>query len=185
MQLNIKTTNNLIKWWACMCTKLLQSCPTLCDPMDYSPPGSSVHGILQARILEWVAMPSPWDLPSSGNKPTFLMFPVLAGGFFTSSTTWEAKEWSELKWNESHLFMSNSLWPYGLTVAHQALLSMGFPREGYWSGLPFASPGDLPDPGNKLMSPALAGGFFTTEPPRKPNLEVGRPLKLWYKTQKS
>ena len=33
-----------------------QSCPTLCDPMDYSPPGSSVHGILQARILEWVAM---------------------------------------------------------------------------------------------------------------------------------
>ena len=35
-----------------------QSCLTLCDPMDYSPPGSSVHGILQARILEWVAMPS-------------------------------------------------------------------------------------------------------------------------------
>ena len=38
------------------CAKLLQSCPTLCDPMDYSPPGSSVHGILLARILEWVAM---------------------------------------------------------------------------------------------------------------------------------
>ena len=37
--------------------KLLQLCPTLCDPMNYSPPGSSVHGILQARILEWVAMP--------------------------------------------------------------------------------------------------------------------------------
>ena len=35
-----------------------QSCPTLCDPMDCSPPGSSVHRILQARILEWVAMPS-------------------------------------------------------------------------------------------------------------------------------
>ena len=38
--------------------KLLQSCPTLCDHMDWSPPGSSAHGILQARILEWVAMPS-------------------------------------------------------------------------------------------------------------------------------
>ena len=38
------------------CAKLLQSCLTLCDPMDCSPPGSSVHGILQARILEWVAM---------------------------------------------------------------------------------------------------------------------------------
>ena len=42
----------------CVCAKSLQSCPTLWDPMDCSPPGSSVHGILQARILEWVAMPS-------------------------------------------------------------------------------------------------------------------------------
>ena len=41
---------------ACMCVKLLQSCPTLCDPMDYSPAGSFVHGTLQARILEWVAV---------------------------------------------------------------------------------------------------------------------------------
>ena len=43
----------------------LQSCMTLCDPMDSSPMGSSVHGILPARILEWVAMPSPGDLPQS------------------------------------------------------------------------------------------------------------------------
>ena len=42
----------------CMHASSLQSGPTLCDPMDYSPPVSSVHGILQARILEWVAMPS-------------------------------------------------------------------------------------------------------------------------------
>ena len=41
-----------------MCAKLLQLCPTLCNPMDYSLPGSSVHGILQARIMEWDAMPS-------------------------------------------------------------------------------------------------------------------------------
>ena len=41
----------------CVCTKLLQSCLTLCDPIDCSLPGSTVHGILQARILEWVAMP--------------------------------------------------------------------------------------------------------------------------------
>ena len=41
---------------ACMHAKLLQSCPTLCDPIDGSPPGSSVHRILQARILEWVAV---------------------------------------------------------------------------------------------------------------------------------
>ena len=42
---------------ACVCAKSLQLCLTLCDPMDCGPPGSSVHGILQARILEWVAMP--------------------------------------------------------------------------------------------------------------------------------
>ena len=51
------------------------------------------------------------------------------------------------------------------TVALQAPLSMGFSRQEYWSGLPCPPPGDLPDPGIKptsLMSPALAGGFFTT-----------------------
>ena len=66
--------------------------------------------------------------------------------------------------------MSDSLWLYGLfdtlwTVAHQAPLSMKFSRQEYWSGLPFPPPGDLPDPGIEpasLISPALAGGFFTT-----------------------
>ena len=42
----------------CVCVLVAQLCPTLCDPMDYSPPGSSVQGLLQARILEWVAVPS-------------------------------------------------------------------------------------------------------------------------------
>ena len=57
------------------------------------------------------------------------------------------------------------------TVAHQAPLSVGFHRPEYWSGLPFPSPGDLPNSGIKLMSPALAGEFFTTEPPKKPNAD--------------
>ena len=60
--------------------------------------------------------------------------------------------------------MSDSLRPYGLYVAHQALLSMEFSRQEYWSGFPFPSPGDLPNPGVKPTSSALAGGFFTTEP---------------------
>ena len=54
------------------------------------------------------------------------------------------------------------------TVACQAPLSMGFPRLEYWSGLPFPSPRDLPDPGIEPASPELAGGFSTTEPSRKP-----------------
>ena len=54
------------------------------------------------------------------------------------------------------------------TVALQAPLSMGFPRKEYWSGLPFPSPGDLPNPGIEPASPALAGRFCTTEPSGKP-----------------
>ena len=52
--------------------KPLQSCPTLCNPVGCSPPDSSVHGILQARILEWVAMPSSRDLPHPGIEPGLL-----------------------------------------------------------------------------------------------------------------
>ena len=54
------------------------------------------------------------------------------------------------------------------TIAHQALLSIGFPRQEDCSGLPFPSPGDFHDPRIKPMSPALAGRFFTTVPPGKP-----------------
>ena len=56
------------------------------------------------------------------------------------------------------------------TVAHQTPLSMGFSRQEYWNGLPLPTPGDLPDPGiehESLVSPVLAGGFFTTKPPGK------------------
>ena len=60
-----------------MGAKSLQSCLTLCDPMDCNPPGSSVHAILQARILEWVAMPPPGDLPEPGIEPSSLMSPAL------------------------------------------------------------------------------------------------------------
>ena len=76
----------------CMCEsdKLLQSCPAFCNSMDCSLSGSSSHGILQARILEWVAMPSSRDLPDPGIKPASLMSPWQPGRFFTTSATWEA-----------------------------------------------------------------------------------------------
>ena len=54
------------------------------------------------------------------------------------------------------------------TVAYQASLSMGFSRQEYWSGLPFPSPGDLPDPGIELGSPAFQADALTSEPPGKP-----------------
>ena len=64
----------------------------------------------------------------------------------------------------SHVRLFATPW----TVPHQAPLPMGFPRQEYRSGLPFPSPRDLPDPGIKPASPALAGGFFPADPPRKP-----------------
>ena len=74
----------------CMCAKSLQSCPTLCNPMDCSLLGSSVHRILQAKNTGAVCLlPPPGDLPDPGTEPLSLMSPALAGGFFTTSTTWE------------------------------------------------------------------------------------------------
>ena len=64
-----------------VCFMSFQSCLTLCDPVDCSPAGSSVHGILQARILEWVVISPSRDLPGPGIKPAP---PALAGGFFTT-----------------------------------------------------------------------------------------------------
>ena len=60
-----------------------QSCPTLCHPMDCILPGSSVHGIFQAGILEWVTSSYASDPPNSGIKPASRVSPALAGGFFT------------------------------------------------------------------------------------------------------
>ena len=61
------------------------------------------------------------------------------------------------------------------TVASQAPLSMEFSRQEYWSGLPFPSPGDLPNPEIKPASATLARIFFTTEPPGKPHYACSRP----------
>ena len=63
----------------------------------------------------------------------------------------------------SHVRLFTTPW----TVAYQASLSMRFSRQGYWSGLPFPSPRDLPDPGIKLGSPALQADALPSEPPGK------------------
>ena len=69
----------------CVCVRsAAKSCPTLCNPIDNSPPGSCVHGIIQAKILEWVAISFSGDLLHQGIKPTSPMSPALAGGFSTT-----------------------------------------------------------------------------------------------------
>ena len=120
--------------------------------MDSSPSSSSAHGILQTRILEWGAI--PFSRGSSRPKDQNWVS-CIAGRSFTVRATREALF--------SHQVVSNSFaTPW--TVAQQAPLSMGFPRQEYWSELSFPSPGDLRDPGIKPWSRALAGEFFTTEP---------------------
>ena len=78
----------------CVCAKSLQLCPVLCNLMDCSPPGFSVHGILHEYWGQeyWSGLPClpPGDLPDPGIEPASLMSPAFADGFFTTSATWEA-----------------------------------------------------------------------------------------------
>ena len=115
--------------------KSLQSCPTLYDPIDGSPPSSPVPGILQARTLEWVAIS------------------------FSNVWKWKVKGKSL-----SRVRLLATPW----TVADQALPSMGFSSEEYWSGLVVPSPRDHPDPGIKPGSPTLQADSLLSEPPGKP-----------------
>ena len=69
----------------------------------------------------------------------------------------------------SHVWLFATPW----TIAHQAPLSMGFPRQEYWSGLPLPSPGDLPDPGTEPGSPVLHADSLPSEPPGKPKWLTG------------
>ena len=73
---------------------------------------------------------------------------------------------SNLSHSLSHVLFFATPW----TVAHQAPLSMGFSRQECWSGLPFPSPGDLPNPGIEPRSPALQADTLTSEPPGKPTI---------------
>ena len=81
--------------YLCVCAKQLQSCLTLCNTTDYSLPGSSIHRILQAIILEWVAMPASRGSSQPRDQTHVSMSLSLAGRFVTTSTTKEAP--SELK----------------------------------------------------------------------------------------
>ena len=77
--------SNCVCVCVCACVHTRTHCHVrLCDPMDCNLPGSSVHAILQARILEWVVIPPPGNLPNPGIEPMSLASPALAGIFFTT-----------------------------------------------------------------------------------------------------
>ena len=70
---------------ASVCAQLLQLCPTFCDPMDCSPPGSSTYGILQEEYWSGLLCPPPGGLPDPGTEPASPEYPALAGGLFTTA----------------------------------------------------------------------------------------------------
>ena len=120
----------------------------------------------------WNRLPCtpPGDLPNPGIELMSLISPALAGGFFTTSATWEALYCVCVCVCVcvSRLVVSVSATPW--TVALQAPLSTGFFKQEYWNRLPCTPPGDLPDPGIELLSPAspaLAGGFLATSATRE------------------
>ena len=93
---------------ACTCAKSLQLCLTVCNLMGHSPPGSSVLGLLQARILEWVAMPSFRGSPWPRNWTMSVTSPSLAVWFFTTSATWEAHIHIYIVSTEKYFYKENS-----------------------------------------------------------------------------
>ena len=74
----------------CVCS-FIQSCPTLCDSLDRSLPGSLSMGLSRQEYCSGLPFPTAGDLPNPGMEPTSLMSPALAGRFFTTSATWEAQ----------------------------------------------------------------------------------------------
>ena len=98
--------------------------------------------------------------------------PIFTAALFTIAKTWKQPKVKVKSLNRVQLFAT----PW--TVAYQAPLSMGFSRQEYWSGLPFPSPGDLPDPGIQPGSPTLEADTLTSEPPRKPYCGY-HALKMW------
>ena len=134
--------------------KSLQSCLTLCDPIDGSLPGSPVPGILQARTLEWLPFPSPmqesekWKWSRSvvsdsskphGLQPTRLLRPWDFPGKSTGVGCHCLLQCMKVK-SESEVAQSCLPLMTPWTAAYQASLSMGFSRQEYWSGVPLPFP---------------------------------------------
>ena len=135
----------------CVYVLVAQLCPPLCDPMD-----CLVHGILQAKILEWVAFPFSMDLPAQGSN---LGLPNCRQILYLLSHQRSLRALCM----HAKSFQSCPTLCNLTNCSCRTPLSMGFSRQECWSGLPFPSPGNLPNPGIKPSSPALQADSLPTE----------------------
>ena len=120
-----------------------------------------------SRQEYWSGLPSPppGDLPNPGIEPISPASPALAGRFFTTEPPGKPSNYIVVVL--SCIRLCETPMDYSLTGSSvHGLLQ----AKEYWSGLPFPTPGDLPNPGIEPRSPALTGGFFTTEPPGKSHM---------------
>ena len=106
------------RWVLCVCAKLLQLCSTLWDPVDYSPPSSSVHGILQARILEWVAMPSSRGSSWLRDRTCVSWDSGITGGFLYCWSTRENQVQFFTTWNMHLLCSTWNIWWLQFSIKH-------------------------------------------------------------------
>ena len=114
---HITSISHIIEPWVHVCYVTSVVSDSLW-PHGLSPPGSSVHGILQPRILEWVVMPSSRDLPDPGIEPVSLRSPALAAEFFTTSATWQALVYLEFPADKSWALCLMGLFGFGSSVYH-------------------------------------------------------------------
>ena len=169
----------------CTTGQVLVAQPCLCDSMGCSPPGQTEHKVCVSPNLPLLATrracavykrhsPAWQPRPLSGHY--LLSFSFLMPSFKIVKSKgiiyWKWMKYGYWWWF-SHLPTCIPLLVTLWTVASQAPPSMGFPRQEYWSGLPFPSPGDLPNPGTEPMSPSLAGRFFSNWATRKAQYMVG------------
>ena len=123
-----------------MWAKSLQSCLTLCDPMDYRPPGSSVQGILQARILEWVAIPSSGGSSWPRDQTLVFYVPCTDEPVGSLPLAPPGKPMCETAAAAAKSLQSCPILCDPIDRSPQAPPSLGFSRQEHWSGLPFPSP---------------------------------------------
>ena len=129
-----------------------KSCRSISEALSNMPYDTLSRKIKWGRFLHWILFGQNWP------------YLLLIVSYFWVADSWTLSYCCCLV---AKLCQNSFVTPRA--VAFQAPLSMGFPRQEYWSRLPFPSPGDLLDPGIKPASPALAGRVFTLEPPGKPS----------------
>ena len=138
-------------------------CPTLCDPWTVAHQDPPSMGFSRQEYWSGLPFPSPGDLPNPRIEPRS---PTLQADALTSVPP--GKPHSEFQFSSVQLLSCVRLFVTPWTVACQPPLSLGFSRQEYWNGLPFPSPGDLPNPRIEPRSPTLQADALTSEPPGKP-----------------